>query len=83
MTLDEGLAVLASALVSALLTLLGTIFASRSTSKSATFDTMVKAYQAISEENQRLRGVETEKDTEIARLKLELSRCYEWRGRRD
>lgn len=79
--------VIAGVIVSGLFSLAGIWYATRSQSRSQTFDTLVKAYEAVSEDNQRLRienaRLEQQQDAErrrcderITDLERQLARAY-------
>lgn len=79
--------VIAGVILSGVFSLVGVLYAARSQARSHTFDTFVKAYEAVTEENARLRienaRLEKQQDDERRRceervtdLERQLARAY-------
>lgn len=68
--------VILGVILSGLFSLGGVWYATRSSAKSATFDTLVKAYEAVAKENERLRGSNEKALERIADLEAQLARAY-------
>lgn len=68
--------VITGVVLSGVFSLLGVLYASRTQARSQAFDTFVKAYEAVTEENARLRIENARLEQQIADLERQLARAY-------
>jgi len=73
-TAVEG--VIISTVIAGVLSLIGVLWSSRSATRSSMYDTLVKAYEAVTTENERLRNEKALDKQRINDLEAQLARCY-------
>lgn len=70
------IAILWASLISGFFSIGGIIYSARKQSSSSTFETLVKAYEAMGKENDRLRDEVEELRKERIELQRQLADCY-------